>query len=230
MSPTREDVVAAVRRTFPAERAAEILALLDSYGADSSEEGRARVQLAILALSQGDDGKLLHYVDAALVDFRDVLSWAEDDGQSPHERAVLEVLGEAWSWAIPQPLRIEAVSHFGNVVVACADGALWRVCPEGLAAQSLGSERDLVEWLDDDEFREDWLCLAWVDAARAALGVPGEGQCYGFGRWPVLGGVYAVENFAIKTVTEWLAVSGDVGRQMKALPDGAKVRLDVSEG
>jgi len=47
--------------------------LLQSY------EGveRERVQLAILKLSAGDSGKPRHNIDAAKVDYRDVLAWAE---------------------------------------------------------------------------------------------------------------------------------------------------------
>jgi hypothetical protein len=36
-----------------------------------------RVQLAILKLSEGDPEKLLQYIEAARVDYRDVLAWAE---------------------------------------------------------------------------------------------------------------------------------------------------------
>ena len=36
-----------------------------------------RVQLAILKLSEGDPVKLLHFIEAARIDYRDVLAWAE---------------------------------------------------------------------------------------------------------------------------------------------------------
>lgn len=36
-----------------------------------------RVQKAVLALADGDVDKLLHYAQAAVVDWRDVLWWAE---------------------------------------------------------------------------------------------------------------------------------------------------------
>ncbi len=57
--------------------AAEALTLLDSCGAELSERGRARIQLAILKLSKGDLEKLRHYVEVAELDYRDVLAWAE---------------------------------------------------------------------------------------------------------------------------------------------------------
>jgi hypothetical protein len=34
---------------------------------------------------------------------------------------------------------------------------------------------------------------------------------------------------AIKSMLEWLAVSGDVARQTKDLPPGSEIRLDVRD-
>ena len=50
-----------------------LLQLLLSY--DGNE--RERVQLAVLKLSDGDHEKLKHNIQAAIVDYRDVLAWAE---------------------------------------------------------------------------------------------------------------------------------------------------------
>jgi hypothetical protein len=43
----------------------------------NTEQGRKRVHLAILKLSQGDKKELARLVDVALTDYRDVLYWAE---------------------------------------------------------------------------------------------------------------------------------------------------------
>jgi hypothetical protein len=81
----------------------------------------------------------------------------------------------------------------------------------------------------DEEFETDWTVGAWIEVAEPTLGPLKEGQCYGFRIWPGLGGTYEVENMAIKSVLEWLAVSGDVGRQVKDLPPGTEIRLDVRD-
>lgn len=53
--------------------AQELLAQLQSY----EEYEPPRVQLAILKLSNGDPAKLQGYIEAARLDYRDVLAWAE---------------------------------------------------------------------------------------------------------------------------------------------------------
>jgi len=78
---SRADVVAAVSHAFPAEAATRILALLESYGIEPCEREKERVQVAMVALSQGDEAKLRDFLTAAKRDYRDVLMWAE----SPRE-------------------------------------------------------------------------------------------------------------------------------------------------
>jgi len=70
-------VMAVARHMFPHEDAETILEILDLYSSEPSEQGRSRVQLAILKLSAGDPDKLLVYVVAARTDWRDVLAWSD---------------------------------------------------------------------------------------------------------------------------------------------------------
>jgi hypothetical protein len=66
-----------VARDFRADQRSRAQATLDEYGSATYECERERVQLAVLALSGGDLAALRRYTDAAKVDYRDVLYWAE---------------------------------------------------------------------------------------------------------------------------------------------------------
>jgi hypothetical protein len=77
MPHSRDEVVAAVRKTFPESAHARVLELLDTYGVESYERERERVQLAILKLSAGSEEELCEFVAVAKRDYRDVLFWAE---------------------------------------------------------------------------------------------------------------------------------------------------------
>jgi hypothetical protein len=85
MSHTRADVEAAVTAVFPHSDGGTILGVLDLYGMEPHERDRERVQLAIIALSQGSEEKLLHFVQAAKADYRDILWWAENGPLSESE-------------------------------------------------------------------------------------------------------------------------------------------------
>jgi hypothetical protein len=224
----REDVLATVRRHFPEAEVPAVMEMLDRYGTQANEPERDRVHLAILKLSEGQRSKLQHYVDAAKCDHRDVLHWSEGPGLPAS--SVLDVLRASWSWVLSGALRVLAQNSFGNVLVELGDGSIWRVCPEDLDISKVAeSEGGLAERWADPEFQADWTVESWVEAAESALGRLEEGQCYGFKIWPVLGGTYEVENMAIKSMLEWLAVSGDAARQIKDLPPGAQVRLDIRD-
>ena len=69
---TRDQVIATIATQFPAEEREAVLATLDAYPGDTPA-GRARIQLAILALAAGDMRKVRDWAAHANVDFRDVL-------------------------------------------------------------------------------------------------------------------------------------------------------------
>jgi hypothetical protein len=73
---TPADVARVVRRDFADGDQEAVLAILAEYG----EEDVDRVRLAVLKLSKGDLKLLRQYMDIALVDYRDVLWYAESPG------------------------------------------------------------------------------------------------------------------------------------------------------
>lgn len=85
MPNTREEVIAAVSTMFPESETATVLAVLDFYGVEPYERERERVQLAIIALSEGNEDKLLYFVQTAKTDYRDVLYWHATGPLTPEQ-------------------------------------------------------------------------------------------------------------------------------------------------
>ena len=98
MPHTRDEVVAVVRKTFPEISWGRVLVLLDTYGVESYERERERVQLAILKLSEGNEEKLRKFVAVAKRDYRDVLFWADNPEEAkldtPEKRARIKKMFE----------------------------------------------------------------------------------------------------------------------------------------
>jgi hypothetical protein len=84
---TREAVLERVARDFEDSQHAMVLAALDEYPGDSAA-GRARVQLAVLALANGSLELVRQNVAHARADYRDVLYSAEHDARSEPEPAL----------------------------------------------------------------------------------------------------------------------------------------------
>jgi hypothetical protein len=87
MSRSQGSVNRKIRKVLPDQDPVTVQDILDQYGVESYEKGRARVQLAILKVFQeGTTGqesgeqkleRLRGLVRAAKCDYRDVLAWAE---------------------------------------------------------------------------------------------------------------------------------------------------------
>ena len=99
MPHTRDEVVAIVQKTFPETAHARVVELLDSYGVESYERERERVQLAIL--------KLREFVAVAKRDYRDVLFWADNPEEAkltPEKRERLRKMFEQFGVKPPEDL------------------------------------------------------------------------------------------------------------------------------
>src|SRR5437764_5036114 len=108
MPNTRDEVVAVVQKTFPETSHSRVLELLDSYGVESYERERERVQLAILKLSNGNEEKLREFIAVAKRDYRDVLFWAENPEEAkldtPEKRERIRKMFEKFGIKPPEDL------------------------------------------------------------------------------------------------------------------------------
>lgn len=81
VEPSRQTVIAKVTRIFPDSEISDVLAILDRYGTEGERE-KNRVHLAILKLCDEENlSDPSRYVEAAKIDYRDVLAWAEYPNQ-----------------------------------------------------------------------------------------------------------------------------------------------------
>jgi hypothetical protein len=74
---SRHKVLEIIARYWPDADPDEITKILETYGLESYEQGRNRVQLAILKLCEGQIERLPELVKMAKTDYRDVLAYAE---------------------------------------------------------------------------------------------------------------------------------------------------------
>jgi hypothetical protein len=82
-----------------------VLELLDSYGVESYERERERVQLAILKLSEGNEKKLREFVAVTKRDYRDVLFWADNPEEAkltPEKRERIKKMFEKFGITPPK--------------------------------------------------------------------------------------------------------------------------------
>lgn len=141
---------------------------------------------------------------------------------------MIDAIQEGWGWTGIRSVETVETSAFGNVLVRDKDDRYWRICPEELSCEIVAKDKNEFQaLLADAEFQRDWEMGELVAAAKKAIGLPPDGRCYCLKVPGVLGGKYSIENVGTITIDELIRASGDMGKQIKGLPDGTQVRLRV---
>jgi hypothetical protein len=98
------DVERIVRRDFPPAEQSSVMEILARYGESDGMIPPPRVRLAILKLSGRDSQKVERYVADALIDSRDVVTWAEysryerTSGTKSEKRSIEDDWNEYKNW------------------------------------------------------------------------------------------------------------------------------------
>ena len=144
------------------------------------------------------------------------------------KKELIAEIRDAWGWTGIRPVEVLAENDFGNLLIEDEGGKFWRLCPEDVYCKIVTKNRKRLNALfKDKNFLRDWEMSNLVDAAKAGVGPLEHSQKYCLVIPGVLGGAYDVSNIKIVTLTELVRFSGDVGEQIRDLPDGARIELKV---
>ena len=142
--------------------------------------------------------------------------------------SIVEEIKEAWGWVGIDPVEVVGENDFGNLMIKDVEGKYWRLCPEDVYCEVVAENRKELDALSTDhEFLEDWYMKALVEVAKDTLGPLEEGRKYYLVIPGALGGEYVISNIKTAPLVEIIRYSGDVGKQIKDLPDGAQIKLRV---
>lgn len=142
--------------------------------------------------------------------------------------SILNEIKGAWGWIGIDPQEVVIENEFGNLIIKDFSDKFWRLCPEDVycevVAESIEEYNALIK---NEEFLEDWFMSAMVQDAEAKLGKLESGYKYHMVIPGVLGGEYGGSNVKVAPLLEIIRFSGDLGKQIEELPDGAQIELKV---
>jgi hypothetical protein len=143
---------------------------------------------------------------------------------------LIDEIREAWGWVGIDPVEVVGENDFGNLMIKSADGQYWRLIPEDCECKVVARNRaELDELSRDQEFLHDWYMVALVEAAKQKRGCLPRGSKYSLCIPGLLGGEYGGDNLVITPLVELIRISGQIARETKDLPDGAKIRLQTTD-
>lgn len=139
----------------------------------------------------------------------------------------LHQLREHWSWLVADTFQPFMASASGDVFLEAPDLSIhWLDTGQGKIELIANCQEEFLSKLRSDNGVE-WLLSPVIDELLAA-GVSLEpDQCFAYKVLPILGGTYTPNNMVPMKASEWYGFSGHVHRQIKNLPDGAKVQFSV---
>ena len=143
---------------------------------------------------------------------------------------IIETIKDSWGWAGIEPFEIVGENDFGNLIIKDLDGKYWRLCPEDIYCTVIANSREELDQMSSEqEFLADWYMQELVDQAIEKLGRLEEGRKFFLITPGPLGGEYAAPNIQSAPLEEVVRLSGDIGKQINDLPEGAQVKFEVTE-
>jgi len=136
----------------------------------------------------------------------------------------------SWGWSGLRPKRVIERNAFGNLLVLDELGRYWRIRPEDLSCAVIAdSAADFASLRADPDFMRDWDMSRLKDVALSARGPISGNRAYCLKIASVLGGEYAASNIGDISLPELISASGNLALQIRDLPDGAAINLQITE-
>lgn len=141
---------------------------------------------------------------------------------------LIEEIRKSWGWTGLEPVAVVGENEFGNLIIKDSEGRYWRLCPEECYCKVVANNREELDLLSaDQDFLRDWYMQGIVELANQTLGPLAEDRKYCLKLPAILGGAYDAENLATAPLSEIVGLSGVIAQQIKDLPDGASITLQV---
>lgn len=139
---------------------------------------------------------------------------------------IIDEVKEAWGWTGIEPTEIVTENEFGNLIIRDSGNKFWRLCPEDVYCEVIADSIEAYNKLIiDAEFLNDWNMAVMVDEATTKLGVLKEGYKFYLVIPGILNGEYSGDNIKTASFDKIIRWSGDLGKQIKDLPEGSEVNL-----
>jgi len=146
----------------------------------------------------------------------------------PGSDAVAE-LAEAWAWLLKEPFRPVLFSIIGDMFFARDDDSIWWLNTGSAEVTRVADNVDDFREQLATEKADDWFLPELVERLHAAGKLPEDGECYTYVTLPIFqDGRYEVDNLNPVPAWEHFSLTGEIHRQIAALPDSAKARAQTT--
>ncbi len=147
----------------------------------------------------------------------------------PSDGAV-HALRENWRWLLGDAWTPILFSAVGDVFLEVTAGTVWWLSTATGAFEQVAESREQFSELLGGESADEWFLPGLVEVLRSQGKVLAEDQCYTYVVLPIFKeGSFSAENMHPVPAAEHFALSGHMHQSIHNLPDGAQVRVIISD-
>jgi hypothetical protein len=137
---------------------------------------------------------------------------------------------EEWDWLLPSKFSIWLLTRAGDLFIQRPDSSIMMLeVGGGELSLVADSSDDFYAKIDEPDQARDWLSIPVIDDMTNEGHVLDSGRCFSYRHLPVLGGSYGIENRVSLPIREHFGAWGSIHRQIKDLPDGARVIIQPTD-
>jgi hypothetical protein len=142
--------------------------------------------------------------------------------------AALAALYDSWSWLLPSGIRPVIVSTLGDVFFQTEGPEVFLLNTGSGEVEKVAASRDEFMDLLKTDKATDWFMPHLIEQLITAGKVLKPDQCYTYVTLPIFKeGKYDVANLNPVPAREHFALTGQIHKEVKDLPDGASVKIEI---
>lgn len=135
-----------------------------------------------------------------------------------------------WNWILPKQLEVLYVTLFGDIFFTDSEGGVnWLDTGSFNLSKVAESLEKFHQLLQDEKNFNTWLLPRLCEELVTSGQKLEQEQVYSFKQMPALGGDYVVDNIKPTDIYVHFTISGQIGEQLKDIPDGTQINFKLTE-
>nr|WP_121273381.1 T6SS immunity protein Tdi1 domain-containing protein [Pedobacter schmidteae] len=135
-----------------------------------------------------------------------------------------------WNWILPKQLEVLYITLFGDIFFTDNEGGVnWLDTGSFNLNKVAESLEKFHRLLLDEENVNTWLLPHLCEELITSGQKLEQEQVYSFKLMPALGGEYVVDNIKPTDIYVHFSISGQIGEQIKDIPDGTRINFKLTE-
>lgn len=136
---------------------------------------------------------------------------------------------KSWHWLLPNEFTVLFINLFGELFITLNNECVYRLRMDTGELENLANTKtEFYKKMNKGTYASEWLLIQVADKLIDNGIKLKDGECYGFIKYPIIGGGYMSENFKPISAFEYITFMGKLYENLQKLPDDEKIELNLT--